>query len=54
MRELRKFKIVYWSNGMKKIVNIEACSKYEAKMKFYMNHPREDIVRIEEVTEDAV
>ena len=50
----KKFKVIYWSNGRKRVVEIEASSKYDAKTKFYFKHPCDDIIRIEEVTEDAV
>lgn len=46
----RTFKIIYWSNGRKKVAEVDACSKYDAKMRFYVSHSFTDIIRIEEVT----
>lgn len=50
--DMRKYKIVYWHNGNKKVEEIEAASKYNAKTRFYLSHPADDIIRIEEVTEE--
>ena len=50
---MRKFKIVYWQNGNKRVEEIEAYSKYNAKTRFYLNNPHADIIRIEEVTENV-
>lgn len=49
---MRKFKVYYWHNGNKMIEEIEAYSKYNAKARFYLLHPADDIIRIEEVTEE--
>lgn len=49
---MRKFKVYYWHNGNKKVEEIEAYSKYNAKVRFYLTHPADDIIRIEEVTEE--
>lgn len=48
---MRTFKITYWHNGNKRVEKIEAFSKYNAKTRFYLNHPCDDIISIEEVTE---
>ena len=50
---MRKFKVIYWHNGNKCVEEIEARSKYNAKARFYLNHPHDDIIRIEEVTENV-
>ena len=52
MSELKKFKVVYWSNGNKCVAEVEAYSKYNAKKRFYLTHSCDDIIRIEEVTEE--
>ena len=52
MNELRRFKVVYWHNGNKCVAEIEAYSKYNAKARFYMAHPTDDIIHIEEVDEE--
>lgn len=49
---MRKFKVYYWFNGNKMIEEIEAYSRYDAKARFYLLHPADDIIRIEEVTEE--
>jgi hypothetical protein len=49
---MRKFKVYYWRNGNKMIEEIEAYSRYDAKVRFYLLHPADDIIRIEEVTEE--
>lgn len=51
MNELRKYKVYYWHNGNKKVAEIEAFSKYNAKARFYLLHSAADIIRIEEVVE---
>lgn len=52
MSELKRYKVYYWHNGNKKVEEIEAYSKYNAKARFYMHHSADDIIRIEEVTEE--
>lgn len=52
MSELKKYKVCYWHNGNKKVAEIDAYSKYNAKARFYLLHPADDIIRIEEVTEE--
>ena len=47
----RKFKVIYWLNGNQCVKEIEAASKYEAKMRFYLTQAADDIIRIEEVKE---
>jgi hypothetical protein len=48
---MKKYKVHYWLNGNKRVTEIEASSKYNAKMKFYLTHPCDDIIMIEEVIE---
>jgi hypothetical protein len=52
MSELKKYKVYFWNNGNKNVEEIEAYSKYNAKARFYLLHPCDDIIRIEEVTEE--
>ena len=49
---LRKFKITYiaLSQRQREVV-IEATSKYDAKQRFYRQHPKYEIVQVEEVEE---
>lgn len=48
---MKKYKVHYWNNGRKCVVEIEATSKYNAKARFYLRYPCDDIIRIEEVVE---
>lgn len=51
----RKFKITYTDptrEATQPPVEIEACSKYDAKSKFYRKHPDAEIVKVEEVTDE--
>lgn len=48
---LKKFKITYWLDGNIKVAELEASSKYNAKMRFYLTHSCDDIISIQEVTE---
>lgn len=48
---LKKYKITYVGALSHRTVKIEASSKYDAKQKFYRQHPRAEIVKVEEVTE---
>ena len=52
----KKFKITYTKDttrGQKLLsVEIEASSKYDAKMKFYKRFPRAEIVKAEEINND--
>ena len=48
---MRKFKVTYWHNGNKCVDEVEGHSKYNAKTRFYLNHPTDDIISIEEVVE---
>lgn len=52
MNELRKFKVTYWHNGNKKVAEVDAFSKYNAKQRFYLTYPCDDIICVEEVTEE--
>lgn len=46
---LRKFKITYkWMLGQR-TMTVEAYSKYNAKTRFYVMHPKAEIVKVEEV-----
>lgn len=44
---LKKFKITYTEKGKEKSLKIEAFSKYDAKRRFYAQHPKYEIVRVE-------
>ncbi len=48
---LRKFKITYWLDGNKKVKEVLAASKYDAKKRFYLTEQADDIISIQEVTE---
>lgn len=48
---LRKFKVIYWLDGNKKVKEVLASSKYDAKRRFLLHEKADDIIRIEEVTE---
>jgi hypothetical protein len=47
----KKYKITYWLCGNKRVATIEATSKYNAKVQFYLSKQADDIISIEEVTE---
>lgn len=49
---MKTWKIVFWHNGNKRVVKLIASSKYAAKLKFYVLNPADDIIRIEEVTDE--
>ena len=49
---LRKFKIVYEFAGFVSADIVEASSKYSAKQRFYVKHPRAMIIKIEPVGEE--
>lgn len=44
---LKKFKITYTEKGKEKSLDLEAFSKYDAKRRFYAQHPKDEIVRVE-------
>lgn len=47
---IRKFKITYTDptrEATQPPVEIEACSKYDAKSKFYHKHPDAEIIKVE-------
>ena len=48
---MKKYKVYFWHNGNKEVEEIEAYSKYNAKVRFYLHHPADDIIKIEEVSE---
>lgn len=48
---MKTWKIVYWHCGNKRVLKLQAPSKYAAKTIFYVEHSADDIIRIEEVTE---
>lgn len=50
---MRTWKITYWHGGNKKVLKLQAHSKYDAKMRFYVQHSADDIIRIEEVKDDV-
>ena len=45
----RKFKITYRAMTKHRTMEISACSKYDAKKRFYVMHPQGEIIKIEEV-----
>ena len=47
----RKFKITYWLNGDVRVKEIEAYSKYNAKVTFLLTNKCDDIISVQEVTE---
>lgn len=47
---MRRYKIVYSHNGNEGVEEIVAFSKYNAKIRFYLAHPCDEIISIEEVT----
>ena len=47
----RKFKITYRAVLGHRTMEIEACSKYNAKKQFYVQYPQGEIIKVEEVTE---
>lgn len=49
---VRRFKITYWHCGNKKVLELQASSKYDAKLRFYVENPADDIISIQEVTEE--
>lgn len=51
MNEKRKFKVVYWLRGNRRVAEVMAYSKYDAKRVFYMRYEADDIDHIEEVVE---
>ena len=51
---MKLWKIIYWHNGSKRVEKVRAASKYAAKMKFYVEHSADDIIRIEEEATDDV
>lgn len=50
---MKTWKIVYWHNGNKRVMKLQAASKYAAKVQFYVKHSADDIISIEEVTDDV-
>lgn len=52
MSDLKKYKVVYWHNGNKCVLEIDAYSRYNAKTRFYLHHPCDDIIKVEEVVEE--
>lgn len=45
----KKYKITYVGALSHRTVKIEAISKYDAKQRFYRQHPNAEIVKVEEV-----
>ena len=50
---MKTWKIVYWHGGNKRVVKLQAASKYAAKVQFYVHNPADDIISIEEVKNDV-
>ena len=50
---MRTWKIIYWHNGNKRTMKLQAASKYAAKVQFYVLHSADDIISIEEVRDDV-
>ena len=47
---LKTFKIIYITvTGKQRSEKIEATSKYDAKTRFYRQHPKYQVVKVEEV-----
>ena len=53
MVSLKTWKIVYWHGGNKRVLKLQAASKYAAKVQFYVQHSADDIISIEEVKNDV-
>lgn len=49
---VRRYKITYWHCGNKKVLELQASSKYDAKLRFYVQYPADDIISIQEVIEE--
>ena len=43
------YKITYVGALSQRTVKIEACSKYDAKQRFYRQHPSAEIIKVEEL-----
>lgn len=50
---MKKYKVLYWSAGRKKKKEIEALSEREAKLHLYLFFQCDDIISIEEVSENV-
>lgn len=50
---MKTWKITFWSCGNKRVMKLQADSKYSAKLKFYVTNPRDDIIKIEEVKDNV-
>lgn len=46
---LRKYKITFRAVLKHRTVEIEACSKYDAKQRFCRQYPKYEIIKVEEV-----
>ena len=46
---MKKYKITYWHCGNIKVLELQATSKYNAKIQFYVLHSADDIISVEEV-----
>ena len=51
---LRKFRITYSAVVKTHTVEIQAFSKYDAKQRFRRTHPKNEIIRVEEVEDEQV
>ena len=45
---LRKFTVTYRAVLKHRTVYIEACSKYDAKQRFYKMYPKYEVIKVEE------
>ena len=50
---MKKYKITYWLNGNKLVATTEAPDELQARYFFEMCVPNDDVISIEEVTEDV-
>jgi hypothetical protein len=48
---MKTFIVTYWLHGDKKVAKVEGRSKYNAKVRFFLDHHADDIISIVEVTE---
>ncbi len=50
--QLKKFTVTYRAVSKHRTIYIEACSKYDAKQRFYRMYPKYEVIKVEEVTGD--
>lgn len=46
---MRSYKIIYWKNGNKYVTTLGAKDESEARVKFYLHIPCDEIISVEEV-----